>query len=306
MPLIKSPSKKAFKKNVETEMKANPSPKDRKQNLAIAYAVKRRNMAKGGSVSNNPKLEQSELFNKGPELYSDEPDMVGCPVCNSLSKGTLCEEHGASLEKNTSGQYPKEDTRYMHEGGQLGQGGDDPKYLYEGGQLDDQRSPDDEPNQELPTPPQYDETISPRDEVAPEMSLLKADEHSLKSMQLHEQAMAKRKLANADALHLAKGGRIANPMNDNPEQLEGKDSSEIRAHYRKMADGGNVAPAGKNEHEDLSPGKPEEWMDAPSNDFMKHPDQPEVADAEHDAGSVDEEMDESLSGQVLRKRRSRR
>lgn len=53
MPLMQSGSKKAFKKNVETEMNANPSPKDRAQNLAIAYAVKRRNakkMASGGMV----------------------------------------------------------------------------------------------------------------------------------------------------------------------------------------------------------------------------------------------------------------
>ena len=54
MPLIKSKSKKAFEKNVETEMRANPSPKDRAQNLAIAYSVKRKaakkKMAEGGAV----------------------------------------------------------------------------------------------------------------------------------------------------------------------------------------------------------------------------------------------------------------
>lgn len=71
MPLIQGKSKKAFQKNVETEMKANPGPKHKAQNLAIAYSVKRRatnkkasggtvksgskdmNMAKGGEISSS-------------------------------------------------------------------------------------------------------------------------------------------------------------------------------------------------------------------------------------------------------------
>ena len=39
MPLIKNKSKKAFKKNVEAEIKAGKPPK---QAVAIAYSVKRR------------------------------------------------------------------------------------------------------------------------------------------------------------------------------------------------------------------------------------------------------------------------
>lgn len=39
MPLIKSKSKEAFKKNVKAEMKAG---KPKKQALAIAYSIKRR------------------------------------------------------------------------------------------------------------------------------------------------------------------------------------------------------------------------------------------------------------------------
>ena len=58
MPLIKSGSKKAFEKNVKTEMEANPSKKDRAQNLAIAYNVQRQNkkkkMAEGGVAISAP------------------------------------------------------------------------------------------------------------------------------------------------------------------------------------------------------------------------------------------------------------
>jgi len=39
MPLVKSKSKKAFKKNVKAEIKAGKPPK---QAVAIAYSVKRR------------------------------------------------------------------------------------------------------------------------------------------------------------------------------------------------------------------------------------------------------------------------
>ena len=39
MPLIKSKSKKAFKKNIETEMKAG---KSQKQSIAIAYSMKKK------------------------------------------------------------------------------------------------------------------------------------------------------------------------------------------------------------------------------------------------------------------------
>jgi hypothetical protein len=39
MPLVKSKSKKAFKKNVEAEIKAGKPPK---QAVAIAYAVKKK------------------------------------------------------------------------------------------------------------------------------------------------------------------------------------------------------------------------------------------------------------------------
>jgi hypothetical protein len=47
MPLKEGKSKKAFEKNIKTEIEAGKPPK---QAVAIAYAVKRRNQAKGGEV----------------------------------------------------------------------------------------------------------------------------------------------------------------------------------------------------------------------------------------------------------------
>lgn len=44
MPLVKSPSKVAFRRNLKAELKSG---KPIKQSLAIAYSVKRRAAAKG-------------------------------------------------------------------------------------------------------------------------------------------------------------------------------------------------------------------------------------------------------------------
>ena len=53
-PLIKSSSKKALSKNIEAEMKANPSPSKHKQNIAIAYSMqkqaRKKKMAFGGEL----------------------------------------------------------------------------------------------------------------------------------------------------------------------------------------------------------------------------------------------------------------
>jgi hypothetical protein len=45
MPLVKSPSKKAFRANIKAEVKAG---KPVKQSVAIAYSVKRKAMGKKG------------------------------------------------------------------------------------------------------------------------------------------------------------------------------------------------------------------------------------------------------------------
>lgn len=74
MPLIKSGSKKALKKNIEVEMEAHPAKKDRKQDLAIAFSVQRKNkakkMAEGGSVS------ASDEKRPMPDQKADDSKMV--------------------------------------------------------------------------------------------------------------------------------------------------------------------------------------------------------------------------------------
>jgi hypothetical protein len=68
MPLMQSGSKKAFKKNVETEIRANPDKADRAQNLAIAYATMRKNKkAYGGPMQ----LAKPTMRHMGPK--EDKP-----------------------------------------------------------------------------------------------------------------------------------------------------------------------------------------------------------------------------------------
>lgn len=104
MPLIKSGSKKAFKHNVEVEMAAHPDKKA--QDLAIAYSVKRKNMAKGGQVT--AKTESRPM----PDMKADDAHMVAqndhkhnLPGSKMLDQPTLPQaRHGM---KTTPIKHPK-------------------------------------------------------------------------------------------------------------------------------------------------------------------------------------------------------
>ena len=70
MPLIKSASKHALQKNIETEMEAHPGKSHHSQNLAIAYSVARRaahKKAHGGEI----KPHEEEMI-RHHELAEDE------------------------------------------------------------------------------------------------------------------------------------------------------------------------------------------------------------------------------------------
>lgn len=149
MPLRQSPSKQAFKKNVETEMKANPSPDKRKQNLAIAYAVQRKNkMAAGGMTGGGPAKPLSYAgggaagrphspdYNAEAEASiqrAEERKMTQdpCPDCSAMaSGGPVCMYHGGLKEDqntpvdelghitNDPGKPDQED-EYFAEGGSV-------------------------------------------------------------------------------------------------------------------------------------------------------------------------------------------
>lgn len=62
MPLIHGKSSKAFQHNVKAEMEAHPGPSHRAQNLAIAYAIKRKaqHKAHGGMVHKDHKEKHHE------------------------------------------------------------------------------------------------------------------------------------------------------------------------------------------------------------------------------------------------------
>ena len=69
MPLIKSKSDKAFKKNIATEVKAG---KPVKQAVAIAYSTKREaNKAKGGMVHDDV-AEDKKLIKKAFKMHDTQ------------------------------------------------------------------------------------------------------------------------------------------------------------------------------------------------------------------------------------------
>lgn len=75
MPLIKSPSKKAFQQNVATEMRAHPT--QQSKNLAIAYNVQKKASSHHGSthpVSNSAPAEPSIKCAHGGPVHC----MEGC------------------------------------------------------------------------------------------------------------------------------------------------------------------------------------------------------------------------------------
>lgn len=84
MPLIKSKSPEAFKKNIEAEVKAG---KPQKQAVAIAYSVKRAaKKAKGGAMHDDV-AEDKKLIKKAFKMH-DEQRHEGKPTnLSKLKKG---------------------------------------------------------------------------------------------------------------------------------------------------------------------------------------------------------------------------
>lgn len=98
MPLMPGRSKKAFSKNIETEM-SEGKPQD--QALAIAYSVKRKNkrkkMAQGGMVNESAASERRPM----PEERDKDSAMV------SKNSGNKPAKHDSALDRSTVAQAQK-------------------------------------------------------------------------------------------------------------------------------------------------------------------------------------------------------
>lgn len=82
MPLIQGKSKKSFEKNVETEIDAGKPPK---QAVAIAYNVKRRNMAKGGGLYANIQAKRERIAEGSGERMR-KPGTEGAPTAEAFKQ----------------------------------------------------------------------------------------------------------------------------------------------------------------------------------------------------------------------------
>jgi hypothetical protein len=92
MPLIQGKSKKSLEKNIKTEIEAGRDPK---QAVAIAYAVKRRNMAKGGGLYANIHAKRKRI-EEGSGERMRKPGSEGAPTAKAfkLAEKTAMAEGG--------------------------------------------------------------------------------------------------------------------------------------------------------------------------------------------------------------------
>jgi hypothetical protein len=82
MPLIQGKSKKTLEKNIETEIESGRDPK---QAVAIAYAVKRRNMAKGGGLYANIHAKRERIAEGSGEKMR-KPGSEGAPTAQAFKQ----------------------------------------------------------------------------------------------------------------------------------------------------------------------------------------------------------------------------
>lgn len=125
MPLMKGKSEKAFGHNVGAEMNAG---KPRAQALAIAYATKRKKMAKGGEVENeklHPHHEpgihpivqgiMSKKYAMGGMVDHDEPESMAVSPEWHDEDSLSDEEQDYALDLTYPDPDHKEDTEGMSE-----------------------------------------------------------------------------------------------------------------------------------------------------------------------------------------------
>ena len=109
MPLIEGKSKKTLQKNIETEIESGRDPK---QAIAIAYAVKKRNMAKGGGLYANIHAKRERIAEGSGEKMR-KPGSEGAPAADAfkqaektanMAKGGMMKEamcaHGGRVSCN--------------------------------------------------------------------------------------------------------------------------------------------------------------------------------------------------------------
>jgi hypothetical protein len=82
MPLVQGKSKKALQKNIKTEIESGKPPK---QAVAIAYSVKRKNMAKGGGLYANIHAKR-ERIKEGSGEKMRKPGTEGAPTAESFKQ----------------------------------------------------------------------------------------------------------------------------------------------------------------------------------------------------------------------------
>lgn len=293
MPLIKSSSKKAFQKNVKTEMEANPGKESRAQNLAIAYAIKRRashKMAKGGKLDTNAREHIAEHNFALPDRRYPIHDISHAR--NALSRvsqhGTPEEQH--EVREKVHKKYPSlAAEKPMARGGMAEDHcmacGGPCKYAMGGAVEDD-----------------IDVNSGAEDDSEPSMPMAKEDDERPSDDEIMSD-------------HFAKGGKVHKDQDD--EHRASSIADAIMEKRHRMAEGGmaddddDMVDLEENSEEEGS--TPYDHMNAEAGDKEQYDDsqlesQPSDSNEKGDSEESDEEdeNDGSMVSAIRRKMRSMR
>ena len=212
MPLIEGKSKKSLQKNIKTEIASGKEPK---QAVAIAYAVKRRNQAKGGEVKHVEQKQThcehcGQMMAEGGQVHPTEKQMMheGKPQSDmaKLAKGGMAHcAHGGPAHC-MSGCYSEggEVHETQKKAMQIGQPHSQVAKLAEGGAVQNQKL---HPGHQAPKDPRL----------------------------VHQTSVMRMGHSQSDVAKLAHGGSVVD---------------EIMHSRKKMADGGEVEDESERDHDD--------------------------------------------------------
>ena len=276
MPLKESKSKQAFEKNIKTEIKTGKPPK---QAVAIAYAVKRRNMAKGGGLYANIHAKRERIAEGSGERMR-KPGSEGAPTAEAFKQA----EKTAMAEGGQVKHVEQKDTHCEHCGQKMmAQGGmascahGGPVHCNmgcyaEGGGVTEKKA------MGLGQP--HSEVAKLADGGTVQNLKLNPSHQAPKDPQLVKQTNAMRMgRSQSDVAKLAMGGSVVD---------------EIMKGRKKMAEGGEVDDESERDHES--------WF-TDSEDFSNvH----YMEDDEHEVDPNPSDDDYSLVGQIIKERKRNR
>lgn len=277
MPLKEGKSKKAFESNIKTEIKSGKPPK---QAVAIAYAVKRRNMAQGGGLYANIHAKRKRI-EEGSGEKMRKPGSEGAPTAQAFKQAEKTAMNSGGQVKHVE----QKDTHCEHCGQKMMAKGGMAQCAH-GGPAHCNAGCYSEGGEVHETEKKAMKVGHPHSEVAKlaeggTVQNMKLNPHyqAPKDAQLVKQTNAMRMgHSQSDVAKLAMGGSVVD---------------EIMKNRKKMADGGEVEDESERDHDDWFKSK----QDLENVHYM------EDEEHEEDVNPNPSDDDYGLVGQIMKERK---